>query len=421
MPQVTLAERQGGRESVATRSHQLVFKAIKGFAHGRVPPRPHPLDYVDCEDTSEPTQRGDVTETDDGLFYANPDNCFACEGCGGYISWKQNGDYEGYCDSCHSEYYVKCHGCNEYVARDDYLISEAGDSYCDTCYGETFIHCDNCGEETYADDARSSSCAVYCQDCYNSSSEFDTPCHWSGKNDYSEIVSRRKYGIELETSEAKDYGEWLKTDSWGVKTDGSISGMEFVSAPLYGDDGLAAIRDLCRGAKRSHFELDDKCGFHLHCDLSDTGGYQRKTIALAYHYTRKLWHEFIDPKRYDAEYCMMNTGERQHFWGHKECIDGDDKPFCGDRYVWCNWRAFDKHGTVEIRSHHATLDGDEVCNWVKAHTRFIDHIIGMTTGEITRLFGGEDTDNQFSEFEHMWDDDNLSAYYVNRRIQYSNN
>jgi len=52
-----------------------------------------------------------------------------------------------------------------------------------------------------------------------------------------------------------------------------------------------------------------------------------------------------------------------------------------DRYHWLNLDSIDKHGTIEIRLHSSTLDANKVCNWVKAHLRFVDWVVdgGMST------------------------------------------
>ena len=388
----------------------------------KVAVREHPSDLVFCEDTEDDRPRSEVTETDDGLFYADECEAFNCEDCDCLISKSVYDNKDALCESCYDDCHSSCINCMDSVHHDDEVSSEVGDSYCQSCYDDDYTRCEACSDELRREDAMEHDYSIYCEGCVPCDEDSDCvesrlPSGWSGTDDYDRVGSGRKFGVELETHRCSNYDGWLDTDSWGVVSDGSIQGMEFVSAPMYGNDGIAAVEDFCRGAKNSGFAVNDDCGFHLHCDLSDTTADQRKAIALAYHYTRELWHDFIDRDRYDTCYSRMNWPKNPNgrkYWGRKQCIDGDDYPNHYERYIWINWQAFAKHSTVEVRSHHGTLDGREVCNWIKAHTRFIDFVSNMTVGQVTRMFGNEDKKSQMRELSHIWDDADLAEFYSNK-------
>jgi len=234
----------------------------------------------------------------------------------------------------------------------------------------------------------------------------------------NECRSNRKFGVELETHSCGTYSDWLRPTGWGAKTDGSIQGMEFVSPPLSGDDGLASVRQVTGYMDSSEWEVNRSCGFHLHCDLSDTTPAQRKAIALAYCYTSEVWESFTASHRHDNNYCCKNTGSRhygndrpQYKWDRDSINAGNGHPVPSTRYIWLNWCAFDEHGTVEVRSHEGTIDGTAVCNWVKAHLRFIDFIAKLSPGQVTRIFGGRTKEAMFTELTKMWDDSALTDYY----------
>ena len=367
-----------------------------------VPVRSHRDDPVYCEDTEDKRPRSKVIETDDGLFYADESEVYGCENCDRWISEKQTDDFDGWCESCYDE-----------------RSSECGDSYCESCYDDYYTHCEGCSGELAREDAHEHDYNIYCEDCLpcDDNGECDVPYGWRGTLDYDRVGSSRKFGVELETSECSDFWGWLDKDTWGVVEDGSIRGKEFVSAPMHGNDGLRAIEVFCNSASDSGFRINGDCGFHLHCDLSDTTAEDRKAIALAYHYTRELWHDFIDRDRYDTCYSRMNWPKNpggRKFWGRKQCIDSHDHPRTHQRYIWVNWQAFSKHSTIEIRAHHSTLNGREVCNWIKAHTRFIDFVSELTVGQVTRVFGNEDKNAQMRELSHIWDDTELAEFYGER-------
>ena len=83
---------------------------------------------------------------------------------------------------------------------------------------------------------------------------------------FVEIGSRRRFGVELETSKCPDHEDIRDDTCFGCKEDGSIDGKEFISPPLSSDRGLEAIRHFCEVAQK--FEVDKKCGFHLHLDMT---------------------------------------------------------------------------------------------------------------------------------------------------------
>ncbi len=404
------------------REWQLTFGSIGEWKYviaPKVAVREHASDLVFCEDTEDDRPRDEVIETDDGLFYADASEAFSCDDCSCLLSETVYDDKDGMCESCYDDCHTSCINCCDSVHHDDEYSSEGGDSYCQSCYDNEYTRCEACSNELSRDDAYEHDYSIYCGSCVpcDDDGESDVPYDWSGTDDHDDVGSSRKFGVELETSSCSDYGGWLDKDTWGVVEDGSIRGKEFVSAPIYGNDGLRAIEVFCNSASDSGFRVNDSCGFHLHCDLSDTTADNRKAIALAYHYTRELWHDFIDRDRYDTCYSRMNWPKHEgghKYWGRKECIDGHDHPNTNDRYVWINWQAFAKHSTIEIRSHHATINGREVCNWIKAHTMFIDAVSNMTVGQVTRMFGNEDKKSQMRELSHIWDDADLSDFYTEK-------
>jgi len=375
---------------------------------------PHRDDLVECEDCDEKQRRGDCIETVDGLFYADEANTYSCGECGDCISEDQYDEYDGHCDPCFEDNFTACDYCSDSTPNDDIIVPDRSmDSLCQSCYDNNYSCCEGCSGEHHNDDLHCRDFSVLCDSCYEESGtpEIDVPSRWIGSNDCKETGSLRKFGVELETSSGEGYAGWLDRDAFGATEDGSTRGMEFVSAPLYGDDGLVAIRAFCNRANSEYYEVDEDCGFHLHCDLSDTTADERKSIALAYHYTRELWHKFIDSDRRDTCYSQLNWGGRYSHWGRDECVNGSDHPHTHERYIWVNWRAFYKHSTIEIRAHHATLDGREVCNWVKAHIKFIEYVKDLSVGQITRVFGNEDNDRQFAELKHIWQDNDLAGFY----------
>jgi hypothetical protein len=211
----------------------------------------------------------------------------------------------------------------------------------------------------------------YCDNCIPSNEydeEFD-PRSFVNLSGYEEIGSSRRYGLELETSDCPNYTDY--SGPWGAKHDGSISGMEFYSAILEGDDGLASIEDLCEFASRNNWSVDRSCGYHLHLDMTSENDDQLFAIAYAYRSYQGLFNKYVGESRWNNSYCPN---------AHISCAeialshaDGDFNAFCNrDSRNWINFRAYYSHTTFEVRLHEGTLNAQKIISWVKMHTHFAD-------------------------------------------------
>lgn len=404
-------------------------------------------DIVYCIDLNENRRRGDCVQDTAGNYWSDPALLADCDDCGDTVACDEL--EHGNCTAC-EENYTDCCSCDDHIHKDD-AIYEEGSDWCQSCHSDTFTCCERCNDTVRSNDAEYVDGDVFCSSCYENNyfrcqgcdnvyhndsrySDDDGDSYCEGcmpesdgrtynvtrvncSDECKEMRSKRKFGVELETHRCGRYSDWVGETGWGVKRDGSIEGMEFVSPVLSGDDGLASVRKVTGYMDSDEYEVHRSCGFHLHCDLSDTNAEQRKAIALAYCYSADVWELFVATHRRDNQYCRKNEKTRHEnahhegYWDRKKINDGSDYPQAPNRYVWLNWRAFEAHGTVEVRSHEATLDGSAICNWVKAHVRFIDFVRKMTPAQVTRVFGGKTKEQLFSEISKIWDDAALTAHY----------
>ncbi len=318
----------------------------------------------------------------------------------------------GRCPIC----FVNCTMCREYVTRDEswQYRSEIGgtDYFCRRCYCNRFTNCLTCERII---DHMNLSCwgydTRYCSPQCRPRKQFEQDKNWLGIPVYDEIKSTRKFGVEIETHTSPNYQNWIEDSCWGAKIEGSTRGMEFVSPALYGDDGLESIRSVCKQIEG--YSVNSACGLHIHIDLTKSFAEERKAIALAYHYTRIIWGKFVNEDRRDTEYSLQNDDSECH-WNEQSILEGDDCPYPYTRYIWVNWLAYREHNTVEIRSHEGTLDAEAICNWIKAHTRFIDAVSKMSVGEVTRLFRTNEDYGILEQLDYIWDDDELYEYFCKK-------
>jgi hypothetical protein len=317
--------------------------------------------------------------------------------------------YDVLCGGCFDQLFVTCDGCGETESQDS-SHNVNGDTYCDSCYCDRFFYCEGCNEDCSTDDYHSDG---YCDACYNenNNNEYDARRFNPIDNTFERTGSGRTFGVELETSSCDGHYSFEGDYHFGACEDGSIDGMEFVSAVLRGDKGLDAIHEFCDAANNAGFEVDNKCGFHLHIGVDDLTDQQRRNVAAAYRLTYSVWSAFVSRERRANSYCGKSE------WGIDDVLNCDDfYDFCdaADRYQWFNLAAYTEHRTFEIRLHSATLNGNKVANWVVAHVRFIDAVANMSLADIRAAFEGKSTRQQFAALARLWNCESLAAFYAKR-------
>lgn len=106
-------------------------------------------------------------------------------------------DDEYICNTCDSEYYDECGGCENRFHRDGLHWVDSRDEYlCDSCYQEVFISCSACGHDYEQDDSegQETTDGWVCQDCVD---EFFTECPSCGRYARTERGREMDYEGEL--------------------------------------------------------------------------------------------------------------------------------------------------------------------------------------------------------------------------------
>ena len=403
--------------------------------------------FTACAGCDEELDRDDVKSDDNGREYHV--DCYRevyceCDICGSELNRDsdpvyspEDGRYDYLCESCFDEKYTRCGDCECEVRSDD--TTSVGDSeLCDSCFSNNCGTCDECGEHFRNDELCSNDDGVYCDDHYYSTEHDDDnddddescdcsscrgdrnraaasasrlPAFSAGTNSYQRTRSQRSFGVELETATCEGHRSLRGQFHFSDKEDGSITGREFVSIPLAGDKGLDAISAFCGAANRDKFTVDNKCGYHAHFGVGDLSDDQLKAVAYAFHATYKVWSKFVSSARRGNSYCGKNS------WDYNELRDVTNFYSWArgiERYQWFNVAAYGAHKTFEVRLHSGTLDAYKVNNWVVAILRFIDAMTKLTLEEVRAKFHGKTEQAIFEMIADIWDDSDLTDYYVKR-------
>ena len=294
-------------------------------------------------------------------------------------------------------------------------------SYCHSCFNSRFRHCNDCGELMRR---CGNSCCENCRydddnddDDDNDSCEFDAQ-RFRGRAEYTKTYSSRNYGVEIETHSCDNHMELANQVPFCAKYDGSISGKEFASAVLYGDAGLEAIKNLCDFAADNHWTVNRGCGLHIHLDVQNLTTDELRAIAAAYYMTKGVWSVLVRSDRVTNSYC------HEHRCNLHDIMQFDSfQAFSEDqaRYEWCNFAAYAKFRTIEIRSHQGSLNAAEICNWIRLHLIFMAWAQEHTFAEVKRTLWCIDGAEQFDFIMGLCvaaGASDLVEYYSNKAIGY---
>jgi len=115
---------------------------------------------------------------------------------------------------------------------------------------------------------------------------------------------------------------------------------------------------------------------------------------------------------------IKNEDDFIRVWYKGEGIGGR---YCNSRYHNVNFHSyFDRHGTVEIRSHGATIDPNKILLWVKLHQYIADKLEKCELEDIKIDISPdkETPDNAYLEFIKFLEDEPVLVEYVKRLLGY---
>ncbi len=106
------------------------------------------------------------------------------------------------------------------------------------------------------------------------------------------------------------------------------------------------ILDTVRAISAMGATVNKSCGLHVHFDMRD----KTKTEVTGIHDRLTKWlgsmRELLPPSRRENKYCAFENADSNHHWA-------------------VNLSAYDKHKTLEVRVHSATLNHIKIIQWIR--------------------------------------------------------
>ncbi len=326
---------------------------------------------------------------------------------------------------------VRCGHCCTTKPRGD-MSPFAG--ICAHCFNRCYSHCVDCNAllRTYGSEAECyylSSDAAHsnplCYQCWWPQHEGTEITRWrptpldTSIATYKRIRSKRKYGVEVETSRCNGFAALCLKTKFGCKPDYSISGREFDSPILYGDEGFAEIEALLEFGKEWEWAVNSSCGCHTHYDMRDESDGALYHIAYAYGKTYTFWSHSVSSVRC-SNFCCHAPG--YDCSSIIQCVDRGKSfsDFCRimDRYDYVNINAYLTHHTFEVRLLEGTIDAETICNWVTLHARFMDFVSTVSFDDLDHLLVGRPK-HVLSALTRIMNDSSLVDWLATRINEYS--
>ena len=165
----------------------------------------------------------------------------------------------------------------------------------------------------------------------------------------------------------------MTTLYWKVVSDSSVNnsgtctvnGLELVSPILSGREGLNELKVAVSALRNAGAMVDESCGLHVHHDAYEYSDKDIGRVVMLYARWEKVIDYTVKPSRRGNEnsYCKSFEGLPWEELRHCNVFDWSRR-YGITRYWKVNVEAYNRHGTIEFRQHHGTLDPDEITAWV---------------------------------------------------------
>lgn len=177
--------------------------------------------------------------------------------------------------------------------------------------------------------------------------------------------------VELEKIQGKEIDDVSRFWKWD--RDGSLreGGVEFVlRQPLLGKDLEDAISSLSNALKKIDYDASFRTSLHVHVDARSMTHQQISNFIIIYCIFERVLFKYSGGREY-SEYCVpnyMSEDQKKHLASFSTILGSLEKIHRSanraERYAGLNIASLTRFGSLEVRSHRGTGDGEEIRNWV---------------------------------------------------------
>jgi len=182
---------------------------------------------------------------------------------------------------------------------------------------------------------------------------------------------------------------------WKIVTDGSLGydyGVEIVSPPLAGDEGIAALGRVMKAVQEFGCKVNVQCGLHVHVYAGDCRIDEIKRIAINFFHFEHFFDHIMPPSR-RASLNTYVTSNRSIYGGYgPEAVNRAIRAIhrCRDLSqifrATCETTRYRKlnlmpliggegrraTSTIEFRQHSGTVEAEKAAQWAKLCVSFVE-------------------------------------------------
>lgn len=360
---------------------------------------------------NRPPATNPVYFRDTGLYQRGDIELPRCDNCSRVD--RLTGCPEGHCENCCSCSRCERSGCTEWATCPNCERCDAhrGSFYCNGCDERRcqcgYERCDNCETCCCGDDCTDATSDYY----FHSALRFLDPL-----SKERHTLPRRYVGVEIETSEgdfAEIAGRMCRIKGVNAVEDGSIDGVEYVTAPAKGMAFTRHISEVVGILNANDAKVDSACGLHVHVDARDFGWADIQRFMAVWMKVEPAMFSLVAAPRSNNHFCesradtfsgIVRGGKRIREIKEAAVRDlyklGEFPPFDkkapktpvlakvkGNKYHPSRYGAVNVHswlyrGTLEFRLHHGTLRERNIINWGRVCAALVEYAAKARWSEI---------------------------------------
>jgi hypothetical protein len=179
----------------------------------------------------------------------------------------------------------------------------------------------------------------------------------------------RTYGIELETSSISIRTAQSALDAagleWSCKPDGTRGVDAEAVSPILTDDSLNESIAAARALLRAGASVNRQTGYHVHLGADHYGHEGIAALVRNWYTAADAIGALVAKSRLNNHFCQHSLNPNEVEDWAETIRNGSIRNQSSSRYLSLNLNSYDRHGTVEFRLHHGTLNGKKIKAWAE--------------------------------------------------------
>jgi len=183
----------------------------------------------------------------------------------------------------------------------------------------------------------------------------------------------KTYGIELEVSNLSISEAQHRLNAsgltWAAKSDGTYLVSAEAVSPILTDERLNETKQAARALLAGGATVNKQTGYHVHIGADHYGTDGIAALVHNWNFAHATIGALVAPSRLNNKFCPSVPLNRLDLWveyvRNGRIANFEALTPYAHRYASLNLDSYERHGTVEIRLHHGTLNGSKIKAWAQ--------------------------------------------------------